>query len=64
MEHLLKDCTHTYDIRAIPVEEQQELLQLLLAAEDIREAKLAHTTEEGESAEEEIQEEDFGSSRR
>ena len=63
-EHLVKDCPHPYNVRAMPIEEQTALLELLMAAADIRDAEMAHVTGEDDEIEDLGQnQEDFGSSR-
>ena len=48
-EHLVKDCPLTLDVRSIPVEEQEAMLEQLMAAADIRAAEMAQAIEdEGE----------------
>ena len=65
-EHLVRDCPRTLDVRAIPVEEQDAMLEQLLAAADIRAAEGGHTVEGEEGQEgqrqldEEVDQEDFG----
>lgn len=68
-EHLMRDCPRTFDVRAIPVEEQVVMLEQLLAAADVRATGGAPTgeyedeQEEQGLAQEETDQAGFGSGR-
>ena len=70
MEHLVKDCPRTLDVRAIPVNEQMAMLEQLMAAVDIRAADVTPRVESDDEGkvqmptEEDIDHEGFGLSRR
>ena len=69
-EHLVRDCPRTLDVRAIPVEEQEAMMEQLAAAADIRatEATLRMESEDEHEVQlpmgEDMDQEGFGPGRR